>query len=261
MMFVKEQKLRTLVYYRDLLTDLVQRDIRLQYRRSKLGILWAQINPLLTLIIFSFVFQKIVPLNIPNYPSYVFIGLLTWSWFSSSVGTSPYRLLQSRDLVRKPKFSTEIIVAVSITSNLVTLLLSFPILFGLLIINGLIPNWTLLFLPLVLAIQFFFTLGLALLLSATNVYFRDVVHIVGVLVSVWFYITPIFYLIPDNSEYSFITIFNPMAQLIDSYRKILLYGQPPNLLALLISGGVAAIVCLIGFSIFRNLKYGFVDEL
>jgi lipopolysaccharide transport system permease protein len=252
---------RNFVYYWDLLNVLVKRDIKLHYRRSALGILWAQINPIITVIIFSFVFQKIVPLGIPNYPAYVFIGLLAWQWFSSTVNSSSYTLVSSRDLIRKPKFSTEMIVAVSVTSNLVNYLLAFPVLIGLLLLNGVVPTWTLVFLPLIIAIQFIFTFGLSLLISASNVYFRDIQHIIGALVTVWFYITPIFYAVAPNAEFTFVIEYNPMAILVNAYRQILLYAQVPNFANLIIMGLVSGIILAAGYFVFGRLKYGFIDQI
>jgi lipopolysaccharide transport system permease protein len=253
--------MRKVVYQWDLLWDLVKRDIKIHYRRSALGLLWSQVNPLFTLIVFSFVFQKLVPLNIANYPAYVFVGLLTWSWFSSSITQSSFTLIQSRDLVRKPQFPTEMIIVVSVMANFINLVLAGPILLGLLLINGLIPNWTLVFLPLVLVSQFFFTLGLALIFSAANVFFRDVQHIVTLLVTLWFYITPVFYSVTTGNEYQLAVQLNPMAQLIKAYRQILLLGQPPelrNLLGVLVLG---LLIFSVGLLFFRRVKYNFVDEL
>lgn len=253
--------LRSLIYKRDLLLNLVQRDIKLHYRRSILGILWAQINPLLSLLIFSFVFQTIVPLNIPNYTAYVFTGLLAWNWFSAALNGANYSLINSRDLVRKPQFQTEMIVAASVATNLVNYLLALPVLLGLLLINGLIPNWTIVFLPLLLAIQYVFTMGLALLISATNVFFRDVLHIVAVLTSVWFYLTPVFYSVASRSEYEWVINLNPLYHFLVAYRQIFIAGKPPDLTLLAFLMLLAVAVYILGYSIFHRLKYNFVDEL
>lgn len=255
-------RLRTLIYNWDLVFNLIQRDIKIHYRRSVLGILWTQINPLLSLIIFSFVFQQVVPLNIPNYPAYVFTALLVWNWFSSSLLLSSYSLANSRDLVRKPQFATEMIVVVSIGANFVNFLLSTPILIGLLLFNNLIPNWTLVFLPLLLVIQFAFTLGLALIISASNVFFHDVMHIANVLVTGWFYITPIFYRpLANRHDFDFLYSLNPMNLLITAYRDVLLRGEVPNLGTLLILVVVAPLTLALGMFFFQRVKYSFVDML
>ena len=253
--------MRTLVYNWDLLSNLVQRDISIHYRRSFLGIIWSQVNPLLTLLIFSFVFQTLVPLNIPNYPAYVFTGLLVWNWFSISLTSVNYSLLNSRDLVRKPQFPVEMLVVVSVSANFVNLLLASPVLFGLLLINNIVPNWTLIFLIVIIAEQFFFTLGLALIISAANVFFSDVSHFVGVLVTVWFYLTPVFYRPSTKNDYSFVVNWSPMFHLINAYRKVLLNGEVPDLITLLWLAPVSLITFGLGLAFFRRLKYSFVDQL
>ncbi len=253
--------MRALTYQWDLLSNLVQRDIKLHYRRSVLGILWAQLNPLLSLLIFSFIFGKVIPLNIPNYTAYVFTGLLAWNWFSSTVSMANYSLSNSRDLVRKPQFQNEMIIVVSVTTNLVNFLLAMPVLVGVLLFNNLIPNWTLLFLPFVLAVEFCFVLGLALLVSATNVFFRDILHIVTVLVQVWFYVTPIFYAVSPQNEYAYLINLNPMTHIVNSYRRIFLDRQPPDFLALGVVFLVALAVLGLGWTVFNRLKYSFVDEM
>ncbi|HEX2914183.1 MAG TPA: ABC transporter permease [Chloroflexia bacterium] len=254
--------MRALVYNWDLISNLVQRDIKLHYQRSFFGILWSQINPLISVIIFTIVFQKIVPLNIPNYPAYVFSGLLAWNWFSNSLNQANFSLTSSRDLVRKPNFATEMIVVVSVSSNLVNYLLSMPVLFGLLIINNVPFTLTLFFLPVVIAIEFFFTLGLALIISAANVFFRDVMHITAVVTGIWFYITPVFYRTAGTpNDFEFLYSLNPMNHLIQAYRQVLLYGQLPDLTTL---AGLAAMALLtfgIGLFFFQRLKYDFVDAL
>jgi lipopolysaccharide transport system permease protein len=252
---------RNLIYKRDLLWNLVQRDIKLNYRRSLLGILWAQINPLLSLLIFSFVFQTIVPLNIPNYTAYVFTGLLAWTWFSASLNGANYIILNSRDLVRKPNFQTEMIVAASVATNMVNYLLALPVLIGLLLINDLVPNWTILYWPLLMAIQYVFTLGLALLISSTNVFFRDVLHIVAVVTAVWFYITPVFYAVNSRSGYEWIINLNPLTHFMAAYRRVLMDRQAPDLSQLALLGFLAVVAFGVGYFIFQRLKHAFVDEL
>ncbi len=253
--------LRTINYQWDLVSNLVVRDIKLHYRRSVLGILWAQINPLLSLLIFSFIFERVVPLGIPNYTAYIFTGLLGWNWFASTVNNANYSLTQSRDLVRKPQFQTEMIVIISVTTNMVNYLLAMPVLFGVLLINGLTPNWTLVYLPLVMGIEFIFILGLALLVSATNVFFRDVTHIVNVLVSVWFYLTPIFYQIKSDNKYVLLINLNPLTHIIQAYRSIYFDRQPPDLFMLAIVLVISLAVLGVGWTVFSRLKYSFVDEM
>jgi ABC-type polysaccharide/polyol phosphate export permease len=253
--------IRNLIYKKDLIFDLVKRDLKLNYRRSFLGLLWAQINPLFSLLIFSFVFQKIVPLNIPNYTAYVFVGLLTWNWFSNSLNNANYSLIFSRDLVRKPQFQTEMIIAASVGTNLANFLLALPILLGLLIFSNLIPNWTIIFLPVLILIQYCFTLGLALIISSLNVFFRDISHITSIILIGWFYLTPVFYKPNLTPEFAYFSTLNPMFQFLDLYRTVLIEGKVPEFFPLLILFLLSSLVLSFGYLVFQRLKPNFVDEL
>lgn len=249
-------------YYWDLVTTLVWREVRLRYRRSVLGIIWSMINPLLILVILSFVFQKVVPLNIANYPAYVFCGLISWNWFSACITSANNIILNNADLVKKPHFATETLVLISVGANMVNYLLTLPILFGLMLIDNIHLSWSLLFLPLIIALQFVFTTGIGMILAALNVYFRDTEHLATVALLLWFYITPIFYQsegVPP--EYAWVFNINPMAQLVKSYRQVTLGGSLPDAAGLGWTVLLTVVVGLIGYFIFRNIKHSFVEEL
>ncbi len=249
-------------YYWDLISTLVLRDVQLRYRRSILGILWSLVNPLLMLVILSFVFQKVVPLGVANYPAYVFCGLIAWNWFGASILASNNVIMNNADLVRKPHFATETLVLINVGTNLVNYLITLPILIGLLLVDNIGLNWSLLFLPLIMLLQFILTTGLGLLVAALNVYFRDTEHLVTVAILLWFYITPIFYKSDGvPKEFAWIFDINPMAQLVAAYRQITLGGSAPDFLALLWVSFLALAIGAIGFIFFRNVKHSFVEEL
>ena len=249
-------------YYWDLITTLIMRDVQLRYRRSALGIIWSMINPLLVLLILSFVFQRVVPLNVANYPAYVFCGLIAWNWFSSSVLGANNIILGNADLVRMPHFATETLALINVGSNMVNYLLTLPILFGLMLIDNIGLNWSLLWLPLLLLLQFILTTGVVMLVSALNVYFRDVEHFTTVGIMLWFYLTPIFYQIEGMpAEYRWAFDFNPMAQLIRNYRQITLGGSAPDYGGLAWTAFLAILIGTIGFFFFRSVKHSFVEEL
>lgn len=253
---------RPVIYYWDLLSTLVGRDIRLRYRRSVLGILWSLINPLISLLIFIFLFQGILKVNVPYYPVYVFSGLLAWNWFSASLSTATFILLQSRDLIRKPLFPTETLVLVSVSSNLVNYVLALPILLGLALVSGLHLGVGLLALPLIVLVQFLFTAGLCFFISVLNVYYRDVEHLVAVVIGIWFYLTPVFYK-SGGVERRYAVIFdaNPMAHLMAGYRAVFLGQSFPALSSLLGVAVVAAVFFVLGFLFFRRYKGDVVDEI
>ncbi len=253
---------RKIRQYWDMITNLIWRDVQIRYRRSVLGILWSFINPLLFLLILNFVFQQVLPLKIPNYATYLFCGLLAWNWFSTTIQGANYIILSNRDLVRKPRFATETLVLVNVTAQLVNYVLTLPVLFGLLLISGIGLHWSVLWLPVIILVQFLFTLGLAFLLAALNVYLRDMEYLSSLGILLWFYLTPVFYdpkgIAPDLA---WVFEVNPMAQLMINYRAILIYNSAPDFANLGKTALVAGFICLLGWLIFRKIKYGFVDEL
>lgn len=249
-------------YYWDLISTLVMRDVQLRYRRSALGILWSVLNPLLMLIILSFIFQQVVPLGVPNYPAYVFCGLIAWNWFSTSILASNNIILNNADLVRKPYFATETLVLINVGSNMVNYLLTIPLLLGLMLIDNLQLGWSLLFLPLIMLLQFILTTGVGMLIAALNVYFRDIEHLTTIAVTLWFYVTPVFYKSEGVSkDLAWIFDINPMAQLLKSYRQITLGNAAPDLGGLAWAALLALVIGAIGFFFFRSVKHSFVEEI
>ena len=253
---------RQLVYQRDLLRELVARNMKLRYERSVLGFAWSLLNPIMQLLIFSFLFRSVVPLNIPSYPSFVFCGVLVWNWFQSSLLQATGAITDNRDLIRRPGFSTAILPAVAVTTHLIHFLLALPILLLFLVLGGGRLTVVILALPLVIAIQFFLTLSLAYMLASANVTFRDTQHLLGVLLTLLFYLTPVFY---DASavpaRYWSLYRLNPMVHLIDAYRAILIRGELRDPLVLLGLGALAGALFWLGYAVFTRGSYRFSDEL
>ena len=256
-----KKKLR-FFYLLDLLRSLVDRDMKLMYKRSVLGVAWTLINPLLQLAVFVFVFQTILKVNIPQYASYVFSGLLIWTWFQNSLFQSTGVIISSRSLIRQPGFPTAILPGVVVTTGLIHFLLALPVLVIFILIDGVQLTPLVLFLPVLNLIQFALTVGLAYFLAALNVTFRDTQHTLGVVLQLLFYLTPIFYelsSIPD--EYWFVYGLNPMVHIVTSYRQILIWGVQPDWLALAIIAGCTAIALPIGYQVFKRQSLCFVEEL
>lgn len=253
---------RTVVYHWDLLWTLIVREIQLRYRRSVLGIVWSLINPLLSLLIFVFLFQGVLKMTVPHYAVYVFSGLLAWNWFSSSLSAATYVLFQSRDLIRKPLFPTESLILVSVSSNLVNYLLALPVLLGLILLTGVNLDAAILVFPVVLVGQFLFTAGLCFVVSILNVYFRDVEHFVAVILTVWFYLTPVFYRSSGiDAHYAWIFAINPMAQFVIAYRGVFLTHTFPDT-GVILGMTLVTLACFAGgFHFFRRFKGLIVDEL
>ncbi len=227
-----------------------------------LGIAWSLLNPLLQLIVLRFVFSYILPLDIENYTLFLFIGLLVWTWLSSSLIASTTSIVDNRGLIRRPGFPAGILPVVSITSNLIHFLLSLPIVFLIVLISGLSLKLTILLLPAIIILQFVFTLSISIFLSIFQVTFRDTQHLISVFLFLWFYLTPIFYdigLIPE--QYRLLYTLNPMVHIVEAYRSVLMYRVVPPLLPLIIIGSLSILMMLIGYRFLQRTSDQFVEEL
>jgi lipopolysaccharide transport system permease protein len=251
-----------LTYVRDLLRELVARDLKLRYKRSALGIVWSLVTPLSQILIFSFLFNRVLPLNIPNYTAFVFCGVLAWSWFQNALYAAAGSIVDNRSLVRRPGFPVAVLPAVTVATNMIQYLLALPVLLVTLLITGGALGVTALALPLLLALQFLLTLGLAFLIAAAHVSFRDTQHLLSIALVLLFYMTPVFYradLVPP--EYQFIYALNPMAHLLSAYRAILIENVWPDPVPLAGIALVALMFLLTGYSFFRAASDRFVEEI
>lgn len=252
----------TFSYRADLLRSLVNRDMKLMYKRSTLGIAWTLISPLLQLLVFVFVFQLIIKIDIPQYSSYVFTGLLVWNWFQNSLFQATGVIISSRALIRQPGFPTAILPITVVTTGLIHLVLALPILVVFLLIDGARLTPLILLLPLLQLVQFALTVTFAYFLAALNVTFRDTQHTLGVLLQFWFYLTPIFYEIKSiPGKYWYIYGLNPMVHIVTCYRQILIWGTQPDWLALTVISAVALGLLPVGYRLFKRQSLRFVEEI
>jgi len=245
----------------DLVTHLVAREFRLRYRRALLGWLWAVGSPIARLAILTYVFTRVLPLDIPNYPVFVFTGLIAWAWFSSGISSATSSAIDRRDLLFRPNLSRAAIPVVSVLTDGFDYLAALPVLALFLILGDGIPL-TALFLPVILGVQLLLTLGVGFALCSANVYLRDVRLFVDLVTLLGWYVTPVFYrgdAIPEN--YSFILTLNPMAHLLSAYRLILMKGQLPDSAHFLGLSAVCAVVFVLGYLIYRRTSPTFIDEL
>lgn len=250
------------VHARDLAYELVLRDLRIRYKRSTLGILWSLLNPLSQILILTFLFRSVVNLNIPHYASFVFVGVLAWTWFSGAVTNAAFAISSSLELVRRPGFPIIVLPLVTVASNAVHFLLALPVMLIVILLDGGRFGPSLLVLPGVMAAQFAFTAGLAYVVAAMHVRYRDTQHLVSIAMMLAFYVTPVFYsssMLPEG--YQFLHYANPMAVLVEAYRSILMGGTWPSAIAL---GGVTVASCCIlagGVLLFRRMSVSFAEEI
>jgi lipopolysaccharide transport system permease protein len=260
------RNLAQLPRYRGLIQSLVARELKARYRGSILGFFWSFINPLTLLLIYTFVFTYVMPAanGIEHYPLFMFCGLLPWTWFASSLMESSGVLISGGNLIKKVLFPAEILPIVTVTANMVHFFLALPILVIFLIVyRAPLTVGELLCFPLVVAVQFVFTLGCALILSALTVHFRDIKDILSNVLTLWFFATPIIYpynLAPDLAR-RFMNL-NPFAHLAISYQEILFFPGPFGHWKWLAALGVASVgFFLIAYWIFDRLRDSFAEEV
>lgn len=256
------KEIKEIYNYKQMLVNIVRKDLRSRYKGSFLGFLWTFVNPLLQLIIYSIVFPYLLRSNQENYPMFLFVALLPWIFFSSSLQGSTTSIVGSANLVKKIYFPRAILPLSVVSTNLMNYIYGLIIVFPALLLTGVNLTFHVFWLPIVLLVAFIFTLGLSLILSSLYVKFRDLEHIVGILVMVWFYLTPIVYSV-DIFPANIVEIigYNPMVSVINSFRDILLYGQSPDWASLTYAFLIGVIVLLVGIIIFRKFEKTFAEEL
>ncbi len=253
---------RRLAHAWDVLVVLVDRDLKLLYKRSALGVAWALVNPLLQLLILGLVFRRVLGVRVEHYAAYAFLGILVWGWFQGALVQSAGLITGSRTLVRQPGFPLALLPFVTVGVRFFHFAVALPILLGLLAWEGLAPSPAWCALPLLAAVQFALTAGLAYPLAALNVTLRDTQHVIGVLLQLMMYVTPVFYSIeavPASLRPWF--SLNPMVPLLEAWRAVLLRGQWPDAGALLALAALAAALVALGRVVFARQAHRFVEEL
>ncbi|MEG0577648.1 MAG: ABC transporter permease [Bacilli bacterium] len=264
------QYLKKIYHYRELLFQLTYRDVTARYKGSYLGITWALLNPLVMLGIYSFIFITIFDLrwgldnnnNKTLYTLMIFSGLVPFYIFSESINRSITVLSSNANYVKKVVFPLELLPISTVFSIVINNM------FGLflLIVGKLIfldtANWTMIYIPLILIPLVLLSMGLSLALSALGVYIRDLVHAVGLIVNILFYMSPIFYdssIVPEPFN-SFINL-NPLTSIITQIRNVILLGQPLDLNSYIITFVGSILVFITGIGIFKYFRRGFSDVL
>jgi lipopolysaccharide transport system permease protein len=260
---VRERTRSSLAHLRDVALELVLRDLRLRYKRSVLGIAWSLVTPLSQLLVLHFVFTVVLPLDIPHYASFLFVGILVWGWLAGSLEQATGSIVDNRELVRQPGFPVAILPIVTVAANLIHFLLALPILALFLWLGGgATVGGSLVLLPAMIMLQFLFILSIAYLVATFHVNFRDTRHLLGVLLTLGFYLTPVFYEVRQApARFEALYALNPMVHVIDAYRDVLLRGMWPPLTGLTAVALTSGVLLLLGYTLFRRTHYRFVDEL
>jgi lipopolysaccharide transport system permease protein len=246
----------------DVVAVLVDRDIKTMYRRSTLGVGWALAQPVLYVVIFLFVFRHVLAIDVEHYASFALIGVLVWTWFQGSLVASTGLITGNRTLVRQPRFPLALLPHATIGVRLFHFLLAMPLLGLLLWWQGLRPSWAWVALPILLAVQFVLTAGLAYPLAALTVRVRDTQHVVIVTLQLAMYLTPIFYSLQHVPErYRSWMYANPMVALIEAWRDVLLRAQWPNAVHVAVIATLALALLGVGRRIFMAQSRRFAEEL
>jgi lipopolysaccharide transport system permease protein len=251
-----------LAYFRDLLRELIVRDLKIRYKRSYLGIAWSLVTPIAQVLIFSFLFKRVLPLNIPNYSAFLFAGVLSWSWFVTSLSSAAGAVVGNPGLVRRPGFPVAVLPMLTVATSGVHFVLALPLLLLVTVLGGGALGSALVALPLLIAVQFFFSLSLAYLIAASNVRFRDTQHLVALLAMVAFYLTPVFYsarMVPE--EYQFLYSVNPMAIILQAYRDVVIQNTWPDFNAILLVSALSALIFAGAYWFFNRMSVRFAEEL
>ena len=258
---------------RELILSLVVRELKARYKNSVLGFLWSLLNPLGMMLVFTVVFTVIMPVRqVHNFPIFLLCGLLPWDFFTAGIMVGMNSIVGNGNLVKKVYFPREVLPIASVLANLVNFLLALVVLFAVLIaFHSSFSPWLWL-LPVVILIQTCFILGVAFVLSAINVYFRDTMMVMDVVLRAWFFLTPVVYtmdILPrsyrllgmDLDVQRVMYILNPMASLVQTYRDLLYAGYHTNLEFFLRTAVTAVAVLAFGYWFFVRLSRSFGEEV
>lgn len=243
--------------------SLVKRDLRGRYKGSALGFAWTFINPLLQLVVYTLVFSVIMRNGIEDYYLFLFVALIPWLFFSVSVSGGCNCILAQGDMVKKIYFPREVLPISFVTSQFVNMLLSFIVVFAVLLFSGKgLSLKAIAFLPIIMVVEYILALGMAFMFCAFTVYLRDLANILSILTMAWQFLTPVMYsedMVPERLRPIF--HLNPMTSVITAYRDILYYKQVPKLETLLEATVIGIILVLVGARVFRHLQKGFAENL
>ena len=249
--------------YREMIIGLVRKDLRGRYKGTFLGFLWTFVNPLLQLGVYTIVFSTILPSNIERFYLHLFVALIPWLFFATSLNEGCAVIWSNQEMVKKIYFPREVLPISLVIGAFVNMLFSFVVVFIVIFVSGVTINpIAILCLPLFLIMEFILALGIVFIVSAITVFFRDLQHIFGILTMAWMFFTPIVYsfdIVPEHLQPLF--RINPMTPVIIGIRDILFYARLPQLETLFKGYGLAFLVLIIGFIVFTTLKKRFAEEL
>jgi lipopolysaccharide transport system permease protein len=286
------EQLGELIKYRDLLKQLIMRDLKVRYKNSALGFFWSLLNPLVQVVTMTIVIKYVMSLDIPNYSAYLLVAYLPWMFFQMALLDSSQIILHHRNLLRRVYFPREVLPLSAVVANLIHFVLALVVFFAYIVFyihfglhgSGLLI--TTLWLPILMALQFLLAVGLAFFISCANVFYEDTKYILSVLLNVMFYLTPVMYPaelvhtqltklhVPHSALLYKLYMLNPVNALTEAYRKILLppvsgltirgnavQSLPLDVGMVVIAGVLCVAVAIGGYAYFNSRKWVFPERV
>ena len=249
--------------YREMIFSLIRRDLKGRYKGSALGFLWTFINPLLQLGVYTLVFSVIMRNGIKDYYLFLFVALIPWIFFSTCVSGGATCIMAQKEMVKKIYFPRQVLPLAFVTSQFINMILSFLVVIPIILISGKGINLlALMYLPLIMIIEYVLALGMAMLVSAITVYLRDTEYVLGIITMAWQFLSPVIYSISQvPEEIRPLFLLNPMTSILTGYRDILYYKQIPQVTTLLNAVILGGGLLLISLFVFNKLSRHFAEEL
>jgi ABC-type polysaccharide/polyol phosphate export permease len=254
---------RELWQARQLVRTLAERDFRVRYKQAVLGVAWAVLTPLALMVVFTVFFQRVAKVDTAGapYALFAYLGLLPWTFFSTSVAQGGQTLVTNAQLMNKVYCPREVFPLASMVVGAIDTTIAVGVLGVLFAVTRFMPAATSFWVPVMLVVNVAFTFGVTLVISAVLVYFRDLRHVLPIILQLGLFATPVAYgmnVVPSNLQVLYSAV-NPLAPVIDGYRRTILYGLPPNW-HLLVPGAITAFAVLgLGYVLFKRMEPGFAD--
>ncbi len=253
---------KNLYRYRELLKTSIKKEIRSKYKNSFLGVLWSFLNPLLQILVYTFIFSLILKNKQEHYAIFLCCGLVPWTFFSSAINRTSYTFVENANIIKKVYFPREIIPISVVTSEAINFLISTMIIICFVIIGGIGISKYIIYYPFILLTQYLIIIAISLIISSICVYFRDMQHFIGIILQLLFYAAPVVYSADSlPAEYQWVLKYNPMTYIINAYREIFYYQSNIKIIPLLVVFTIGIILCIIGYLIFSKLQKGFAEQL